>query len=111
MIAALQAIKTRHGDVWAVLRGLHPSLPPEPPKLAFDKRIRKVWAYAYGSECIRLNWYGAIARTDLYLSDIVAHELCHCAQAMLDDTETLDHGPVWAGLMCEIGLEPLTHYE
>lgn len=111
MIAALQAIKTRHGELWAVFRGKYPTLPEKPPKLAFDKRIRKAWAYAYGTECIRLSFEACLARPELYLSDIVGHELAHVVQAHIDDSETEDHGKTWARLMREIGLEPKEFYE
>lgn len=110
-IATLQAIKVRHSELWAVFRGMYPVLPEKPPKLAFDKRIRKVWAYAYGTETIRLNWYGCLARPELYLKDIVGHELAHVVQAHVNDDEKEDHGPVWARLMREIGLEPKEYYE
>lgn len=111
MVTVLQAIESRHRAVWAEFRARYPTLPEKPPKLAFDKRIRKVWAYAYGTECVRLNFGACLARPELYLSDIVAHEICHVVQAHVDDSETLDHGPVWARLMGEIGLEPKEFYE
>lgn len=111
MVAALQAIESRHRAVWAEFRTRYPTLPEKPPKLAFDKRIRKAWAYAYGKECIRLSFNGCVTRPELYLSDIVAHEICHVVQAHIDESETLDHGPVWARLMGEIGLEAKEYYD
>lgn len=98
-------------NVWALFCGLFPELKDTPiPKITFDKRVKKVWAYAgYGT--VQFGFADSLKHPGLYMSDIAGHEIAHVAQIRLHGNDVEDHGKEWQDLMRMIGLEPHLFYE
>lgn len=96
-------------NVWALFCGLFPELKDKPkPLITFDKRVKKVWAYASCGK-VQFGFHDSINNVALYLHEIAGHEIAHVVQIYLyPDTE--DHGKEWQDLMRMIGLEPHSFY-
>mgnify|MGYP001604634054 FL=1 len=83
------------------------------PVFRFDGRI-KMLAYTYPTEnVIRISKGWWIDCEALYRSDIIAHEIAHQAAHNLygEQKENTGHTVLWAEMMLNLGLDPLTHYE
>ncbi len=99
--------------IWNKFLGIYPQLKKfEMPVLRFDGRI-KVLAYSYyKTNVIRISKGWWINNSELFITDIIPHEIAHQIDYYLHgDSEADVHSALWQEIMRNYGIEPLTHYE
>lgn len=101
---------------WDALAKVHPKLKRIPtPAVELNSRLTRTAGRAWNDYSLIELGTKFFARHHFEMVEqILAHEICHCADAALtgnefDNSDTA-HGKMWADLMRSLGREPLQYH-
>lgn len=87
-------------------------LESEEPVVFFknSKTAGYVWRGKYGDR-IFLNWILLKENEEMFLKEIIPHEVCHLFQYTIENVDAVYHGKVWKELMGYFNLAPNIYHD